>query len=71
MGRTLTNMVNGSSFLSGQLKQVEMSELLALLPPKTEVDKMVNQFFDRLNFPIPVARRTFSKPWFIPSRLTI
>ena len=60
MHRAVSNMVDGSSFLSGQLKQVEMSELLVLLPPKSEVDTMVHQFFDRENFPIPTARKLHS-----------
>lgn len=55
--QTLSNAVDGSSFLSGPAKKVEMSEILASLPPEPEVDKLVHQFFDRENFGIPVARK--------------
>jgi hypothetical protein len=50
-------MVDGSSLLFGQVKQIEMTEILATLPPKSEVDKLVCQFFDRETFPITVARK--------------
>ena len=53
-------MVDGSSFLSGQVQTVEISELLAILPPRAEVDKLINQFFDHKTFPIPVARKCTS-----------
>ena len=50
-------MVDGSSLLFGQVKQIELLEILATLPPKPEVDKLICQFFDRKTFPIIVARK--------------
>ena len=58
MQRSFSNPVDGSSFLSGQVKPVEMSEILATLPPKPEVDKLIDQYFDRKNFAIPIARKS-------------
>ena len=55
--QTISNAADGSSFLSGPAKKVEKSEILASLPPKPEVDKLIHQFFDRENFGIPVARK--------------
>jgi hypothetical protein len=49
-------MFDGTGFLSGQFKQVQLSDILASLPPKDEADKMVHEFFDHDNFPIPTAR---------------
>jgi hypothetical protein len=54
---TLSNTVDGSSLLFGQVKQIELLEILATLPPKPEVDKLISQFFDRKTFPITVARK--------------
>jgi hypothetical protein len=48
-----------------------MSELLANLPPKPEVDKLVRQFFDQKNFPIPVARKSPLTPSFTCQRLIV
>jgi hypothetical protein len=55
-----SNTVDGSSFLSGFAKKAEMVDLLAALPPKAEVDKLVSEFLDRKNFPIPVARKSIA-----------
>jgi hypothetical protein len=49
-------MVDGSSFLSGQVKNVNVSELLAALPPKPELDLLVSRFFDRRHLAMPIAR---------------
>ena len=54
---TLSNTVDGSSLLFGHVKQIEKLEILATLPPKPEVDKLIFHFFDRENFPITVARK--------------
>ena len=53
---TLSNTVDGSSLLFGHVKQIEKLEILATLPPKPEVDKLISLFFDRKTFPITVAR---------------
>jgi hypothetical protein len=50
-------MVDGSSLLFAQAKQIEMQEILATLPPKPEVDNLISQFFNRETFPITVARK--------------
>ena len=57
MQQTIFNMVDGSSFLSTQLKKIDVSELLAALPSKPEVDKLVSQFFDRRHLAMPIARK--------------
>jgi hypothetical protein len=54
---TLSNAVDGPGLLFGQAKQIELTEILATLPPKTEVDKLISQFFDYKTFPIMVARK--------------
>jgi len=43
--------------LFGHVEQIEIIEILATLPPKPEVDKLIGQFFDRKTFPITVARK--------------
>jgi hypothetical protein len=53
----LSNAVDGSSLLFGQVRQINLTEILATLPPKTEVDKLIYQFFDHKTFPITVARK--------------
>lgn len=32
-------------------------EILSTLPPKSEVDQLISQFFDRKTFPINVPRK--------------
>lgn len=54
----LLNMVDGAGLLFGHVKQIEMFEILATLPPKSEVDKLICTFFDRENFPITVVRKS-------------
>jgi hypothetical protein len=54
---TLSNTVDGSSLLFGQVKQIEILEILANVPPKSKSDKLIQQFFDHETFPITVARK--------------
>jgi hypothetical protein len=51
-----SNTVDGASLLFGQVKQIDKTEILATLPPKVEVDRLLCQFFDRKSFPITTAR---------------
>jgi hypothetical protein len=53
----LSNTADGSSLLFGQVKQIDILEILATLPPKPEIDKLLSQFFDQKKFPITVARK--------------
>ncbi|KAK9245854.1 hypothetical protein V1506DRAFT_506084 [Lipomyces tetrasporus] len=76
---TLSNTVDGSSLLFGHVKQIEMIEILATLPPKPEVDKLICQFFDRKTFPITVApilheptfMREYTEHWRDPSQTNV
>ncbi|KAK9326963.1 hypothetical protein V1520DRAFT_91448 [Lipomyces starkeyi] len=76
---TLSNTVDGSSLLFGQVKQTEMIEILATLPPKPEADKLIRQFFDHKNFPItvppilhePTFMREYTEHWRDPSRTNV
>uniref|UniRef100_A0A093VCW8 Putative transcriptional regulatory protein n=1 Tax=Talaromyces marneffei PM1 TaxID=1077442 RepID=A0A093VCW8_TALMA len=52
---TLSNMVDGSSLLFGQVQRTDKIELLTTLPPKHQVDKLIHHFFDRDNFPISIV----------------
>lgn len=36
---------------------MEITDILATLPPKPEVDKLICQFFDREAFPFSVVRK--------------
>ena len=57
MPPTLSNKVDGAGLLFGQVKKIEIIEILATFPPKAEVDKLICQFFARENFPITVPRK--------------
>jgi hypothetical protein len=50
---------DGSSLLFGQVKQIEIAEILATLPFKLEVDKLISQFFDSSTFPVSVPRKLY------------
>lgn len=49
---------DGSSLLFGQVRQIEIGEILATLPLKLEVDKLLCQFFDSTSFPVSVPRKS-------------
>ncbi|KAI1337087.1 hypothetical protein F5Y15DRAFT_171018 [Xylariaceae sp. FL0016] len=49
-----THLVDGSSLLFNQVKPLERIEIISTLPPKTEVDQLISQFFNRRDFPITV-----------------
>jgi hypothetical protein len=49
-------LVDGPLLLSGQIRQIELPELLATLPSKTQVDKLIYHFFDRKTFAFPAFR---------------
>lgn len=57
----LSNIADGSSLLFQQIKPVEKMEILASLPPKPEVDRLIAYFFDDPSYPIRVPR-TFTEP---------
>ncbi|KAF7594141.1 hypothetical protein BBP40_009990 [Aspergillus hancockii] len=52
------NTVDGSSLLFNQVKPIETLELLVTLPPQSEVDELICQFFDNRSFPITVPRKS-------------
>lgn len=52
----LSNIADGSSLLFHQIKPVEKMEILASLPPKPEVDRLIAYFFDDPSYPIRVPR---------------
>ena len=54
---SLSNTADGTSLLFGHVKEIEKIEILATLPLKPAVDKLIHQFFDRKTFPISVVRK--------------
>ncbi|RAO64651.1 uncharacterized protein BHQ10_000663 [Talaromyces amestolkiae] len=64
---TLSNMVDGSSLLFGQVQRTDKIELLTTLPPKHQVDKLIHHFFDRDNFPITI----YSEHWKDPTKTSV
>jgi hypothetical protein len=54
--QTLSYYVDGSAFLSGKKDAVNGTDLLAALPPRSEVDNLIRQYFDHKNFAIPTVR---------------
>ncbi|KAH6693393.1 hypothetical protein BKA61DRAFT_279693 [Leptodontidium sp. MPI-SDFR-AT-0119] len=75
----LSNTVDGSSLLFCQVKQTDILEILATLPPKPVIDKLLSQFFDQKKFPITVApilheptfMREYAEHWKEPSRTNV
>ncbi|KAH8202702.1 hypothetical protein TruAng_003188 [Truncatella angustata] len=73
---TLSHTVDGSSLLFNQVKPIERIEILSTIPPKSEVDRLVSQFFDRQAFPIavppilhvPTFMREYNEHWKDPSK---
>ncbi len=49
-------MADGTSLLFGHVKEIGRVEILATLPPKATVDKLMRQFFEREAFPLSIAR---------------
>ncbi|KAB5546898.1 fungal-specific transcription factor domain-containing protein [Coniochaeta sp. 2T2.1] len=74
-----THTVDGSGFLSGQVKPIERIEILSTLPPKPEVDRLIAFFFDSKAFPMAVApilhqptfMREYDEHWRNPSHTHI
>jgi hypothetical protein len=62
VAQTLSHTVDGSAFLSGQTDPVKMTDLIAALPPRTEVDRLIKQYFDHRNFAIATARKSIIHP---------
>ncbi|KAL4733851.1 hypothetical protein BDV11DRAFT_175311 [Aspergillus similis] len=54
VSHTLTNSVDGTSLLFGHVQRVDVAEILSSLPPRNEMSKLIQWFFDRKNFPISV-----------------
>ncbi|EAA64658.1 hypothetical protein AN2553.2 [Aspergillus nidulans FGSC A4] len=54
VSHTLTNSVDGTSLLFGHVQRVDILEILSSLPPRNEMSKLIQWFFDRKNFPISV-----------------
>ncbi|KAK9244248.1 hypothetical protein V1506DRAFT_541930 [Lipomyces tetrasporus] len=67
---------DGSSLLFGQVKQIERAEILATLPHKPEVDKLISQFFNSTTFTLsvppilhePTFMREYNEHWRDPSQ---
>ena len=70
MQPTLSNTADGSSLLFGRVKEVDMTEILATLPPKHEINTLLRQFFDLETFPITVARKLVLKTFRTAHKLT-
>ncbi|GAM39498.1 hypothetical protein TCE0_034f11099 [Talaromyces pinophilus] len=76
---TLSNMVDGSSLLFGQVQRTDKIELLTTLPPKHQVDKLIHHFFDRDHFPItivpilhePTFMREYAEHWKDPTKTSV
>ncbi|KAL5048576.1 hypothetical protein BDW71DRAFT_205274 [Aspergillus fruticulosus] len=51
---TLSNSVDGTSLLFGHVQRVDIPEILSSLPPRSEMGKLIQWFFDRKSFPISV-----------------
>ncbi|KAK9368461.1 hypothetical protein V1509DRAFT_622988 [Lipomyces kononenkoae] len=56
--------VDGPSLLSGPVKPVGVSELLATIPAKPAADKLIARFFDDEKSPVP-ALHTLHRPTFL------
>ncbi|KAL4773249.1 hypothetical protein BDW60DRAFT_216031 [Aspergillus nidulans var. acristatus] len=54
VSHTLTNSVDGTSLLFGHVQRVDIPEILSSLPPRNEMSRLIQWFFDRKNFPISV-----------------
>jgi hypothetical protein len=51
-------ITDGPSFLCGIVSPIGMSELLASLPGKSVIDKLLERFFDEEDFLVPSLRKT-------------
>ncbi|KAL3455536.1 hypothetical protein BJX64DRAFT_294958 [Aspergillus heterothallicus] len=75
----LSNVVDGTSLLFSQVQRVDEAEVIASLPPKPEIDKLLRWFFDRENFPLnippiihePTFMQECAQHWREPSRTSI
>ncbi|KAL2867361.1 Zn(II)2Cys6 transcription factor [Aspergillus lucknowensis] len=75
----LSNTVDGTSLLFGQVQRADLPDILSSLPPKPEVDRLIQWFFDRNKFPLsippilhePTFMREYTKHWEDPSQTSI
>ncbi|KAL4928177.1 Zn(II)2Cys6 transcription factor [Aspergillus undulatus] len=76
---SLSNTVDGTSLLFSQVERVDLPTILSSLPPKPEVDRLIQWFFDRSSFPISVPPivheqtflREYENHWKDPSQTGI
>ncbi|KAL4782881.1 hypothetical protein BJX76DRAFT_358514 [Aspergillus varians] len=76
---TLSNSVDGTSLLFGQVDRVDVPEILSSLPPKAEVDKLIQWFFDRKTFTLsippiihePTFMQEYNDHWKDPSKTSV
>ncbi|KAL4879252.1 hypothetical protein BJY04DRAFT_220369 [Aspergillus karnatakaensis] len=79
VSQTLSNSVDGTSLLFGQVERVDVADILASLPSRVEVEKLSDWFFDRSRFPVSIPpiiheqtfRQELAKHWDDPSRSSI
>ncbi|KAJ9610294.1 hypothetical protein H2200_005071 [Cladophialophora chaetospira] len=75
----LSNTADGTSLLFGHVKEIGTEDILATLPLKPVVDKLVREFFDRKAFPLsivpilhePTFMREYIQYWADPNRTSI
>lgn len=53
MHASFSDIDDGPSLLSGLVRPVEISELLATLPAKPAVDRLLSRFFDSHGLAVP------------------
>ncbi|KAL5334159.1 hypothetical protein BJX70DRAFT_30374 [Aspergillus crustosus] len=76
---SLSNSVDGTSLLFGQVERVDIVDILSSLPPRDEMSRLIAWFFDRPNFPLSIPpivhEQTFknelAKHWEDPSQTTV
>lgn len=67
-----SDVVDGPTLLCGQVKPVEMSELLATLPPMSQVDELIEEFFDYHKSSNPTVRKLHQRLFsYFQSELTV
>ncbi|KAL2845926.1 hypothetical protein BJY01DRAFT_213775 [Aspergillus pseudoustus] len=75
----LSNTVDGTSLLFSQVQPVDIAEIIASLPPKPEIDKLLQWFFDYDSFPLsippilhqPTFMREYNGHWKDPSQTSM
>lgn len=60
---TQSALADGTSLLFGHVQELGKVEIIATLPPKSAVDKLVQEFFDRETFPLSIVPILHEPAW--------